>query len=131
MENSKLGIRAQRVCEKMVEARKRRKYTQEQVAKAIGINTGTYSTYERKVAEPSIDTITSLCLFYNESLDDWLGLNDKIKKSSTEVEDLSEIFRGLLIKDGVIPAGGSLTKEDSEMALRVVSAFLKAKGDDL
>lgn len=75
MARKPLSERALSVCGKIKDCRLKAGYTQNDVAKYLGMNVDTYATYERCVAEPSLDTIFALCNLYKESFDEWLGIS--------------------------------------------------------
>lgn len=68
------GEIASRIASKMIQARKGKGLTQEQIAEYLNVKSTTYANWEQCRAEPSIDTIYALCTFYDESFDEWLGL---------------------------------------------------------
>lgn len=63
------------ISKKLLECRKNHKLTQLFVAEKIGVSENTYAHYEKGRAEPSVDTLYTLCELYNESIDEWLGLS--------------------------------------------------------
>ena len=54
---------------RLIELRKEKKLTQEQVAQYLNMTQSTYQHYENGRAEPSIDTILKLADFYQVSVD--------------------------------------------------------------
>ena len=58
---------------RLIELRKSKNLTQEQISKMLNISQRTYSAYELKQTEPNINTITILANFYNVSIDYLLG----------------------------------------------------------
>lgn len=70
------GEISDKIANKLINTRKEHGFTQEQVADSLGIKKNTYANWEQSRAEPSIDMIFSICNFYDESFDEWLGLNN-------------------------------------------------------
>jgi transcriptional regulator with XRE-family HTH domain len=64
--------------ERLIFARKKKKLTQGQVAKELGLCRTAYTKYENKKRpiEPSLTTLRRLCLLLNVSADWLLGLTD-------------------------------------------------------
>ena len=58
---------------RLLELRKQRELTQNELANYIGVNKQTISQYERGVRRPDFDTLCSLCDFFNVSSDYILG----------------------------------------------------------
>ncbi|MCD8025687.1 MAG: helix-turn-helix domain-containing protein [Clostridiales bacterium] len=59
------------------ELRKKKGYSQEQVAKRLYLTKASISGYENNVITPSIDTIRDLAILYNTTSDYILGLDKK------------------------------------------------------
>jgi repressor LexA len=62
--------------EKLRELRKIEGWTQEEVAKRIGVSKQTYSHYENEKRKPSLDTIKELAAVYSVKLDDIFTENE-------------------------------------------------------
>lgn len=71
----------------IAELRKKRKLSQASVAQRIGVNKATISAYERNVTMPSVETLKSLAVIYNSSMDYILGLS---KRTYLYIDDLSQ-----------------------------------------
>ena len=68
------------------EARETKGYTQIQVMKLTGINNKSLSGYENGIAQPDLDTLSSLLKLYDVSADKMLGIdtqnnNQKMKQN--------------------------------------------------
>lgn len=59
------------------ELRKKKKLSQEQVAKRLNLTKASISGYENNTITPSIDTIRELAILYNTTSDYLLGLDKK------------------------------------------------------
>ena len=66
--------------------RKKRKLSQAEVAKKLNVNKATISAYERNVTAPSVETLKSLAVIYNSSVDYMLGFS---KRTYLFIDDLS------------------------------------------
>ena len=78
------GDVTKRAVDRMVSARKLRGFTQEYVAEFLGVKPTTYANWEQGRSAPSVDTIYTLCSFYDESFDEWLGLIPKPSNDKQE-----------------------------------------------
>lgn len=65
-----------RIANRIFNARKEKMFTQKQVADALGISEGQYAHYEKGRAKPDINTIYQMCILFNASFDEWLGLTE-------------------------------------------------------
>lgn len=63
------------------ELRKRRKLTQAEAAKGIGIVRSTYSNYEADKREPDIETLTKIAEFYEVPVSSIIENNDHSKEN--------------------------------------------------
>ena len=61
---------------KLKELREDKNLSQAQLAKEIGVNHRTISSYERGTREPDIDTIKKLCKFFDITAGYLLGIED-------------------------------------------------------
>lgn len=73
MEELNLNILAER----LKSTRKAKKKTQDEVAKAIGVNKYTISDWERGIKQPGILNIVNYCNFLDITLDELLGITQK------------------------------------------------------
>jgi len=62
---------------RLSQLRKKRKLSQAAVAKKLGINKATISAYERNITIPSVETLKSLAVIYNSSVDYILGFSER------------------------------------------------------
>ncbi|MCL2234808.1 MAG: helix-turn-helix transcriptional regulator [Firmicutes bacterium] len=62
--------------ERLKEIREEKGFSQEQVAKVIGIRQQTISQYEKGITEPDIQTLKKLCDFFDVTSDYLLGFKD-------------------------------------------------------
>ncbi len=56
------------------------KLKQEDVAQQIGVTRQCYAHYEQGIREPSIDMIRKLCVVFNCTADELLGLDSESKR---------------------------------------------------
>lgn len=73
--------------DRLKELRKKRKYSQEDLAKIIGINRGTYGQYEIGRRNPDYETLKKLAEFYGVTTDYLLGLEKKEKEDSIDIKE--------------------------------------------
>lgn len=108
------------------EARDRKRYTQIEVAKIIGISNGTLSGYERDYRDPDTPTLKRLAELYEVSID-WLMNGVEKQKPDhlaglekydllTNANELSEILREL--------------NEERLKELTNYAKYLKERSDD-
>lgn len=67
--------------------RKKKRLSQEQVAKTLNLTKSSISGYENNIITPSIDTIRAFSMLYGTTSDYLLGLD---KKESIEIEGLTQ-----------------------------------------
>lgn len=72
--------------ERLKAARKKMKQTQTQVQLATGINAKTLGGYENEVSEPDLDTLTTLAVHYDVTID-WLTGNTNNPEGSLSSEE--------------------------------------------
>lgn len=119
--------------DKLRELRKIEGWTQEEVAKRIGVSKQTYSHYENEKRKPSLDTIKELAAVYSVKLDDIFTENDE--QSQFEVSPLVN----LPIVGRISCGNGIVAIEDIEGYEPVPKSwlnggtyfFLRAKGDSM
>lgn len=70
-------------CERLKEARKRKKYSQEKVSELLNIARSNISKYENGNLEPTLQTLRELCKLYEVSADYLL----EIEKSNNTIEN--------------------------------------------
>ena len=83
----------------IADCRKKKKITQEQIAKYLNMTQSTYQHYENERAEPNIDTLCKLADYYNVTLDYLVGreftndigyLNEQQKNAVKMIQQLNE-----------------------------------------
>ena len=109
------GELSERIAKRIVEARKSKGMTQYQVADKLGITPGRYLHYEKGRAEPSLDMIYRLCVLFNESFDEWLGLRQPSEKAGLSEQEI-----------GFIRLYRQLSKEGRQAVDGIVRALLSA-----
>lgn len=94
---------------KLRDLRLQQKYSQEEFAKILGINRGTYAQYEIGRRNPDYETLKKIADFYNVTTDYLLGREEKI-------ETKIDIKEALLNKQKKATWGGQeLTPEQREI----------------
>ena len=68
--------------ERLKQLRKSMNYTQEYLAKLLGITSGAIGLYEQNRREPDNDTVKQLAAIFNVSIDYLLGVDDIANKQS-------------------------------------------------
>lgn len=108
------------------ELRKEFKYTQEKLAKKIGVSRSAIAMYETTDCEPSNEILKYLAILFDVSIDYLLGISDIKKASPSQNEDasLSENERDLL-KDF-----RQLTKDQQRFILQAVQAEALRQADE-
>lgn len=91
---------------KLKELRKKRGVSQTEIANSINIPQTSYSRYENRVCDPSIDVLIKLADFYNISVDELVGretdivnlnlLDDTRKNLIKEILNASDVAVGRL-----------------------------------
>lgn len=79
---------------KILELRKQKKLTQQNIADFLGISQRAYANYENNKNEPNITTLIKLANYYNVSLD-YLLERDFQGGLTTEEYELISIYRDL------------------------------------
>lgn len=94
---------------RLKDLRKKKHFTQQQVAEYLGITKAAVSVYENGISQPSLDTLVKFALLYGTSTDYILGLDQRKKDTLvlnvTEQTDenliVSIILKILASKEGV------------------------------
>ena len=88
---------------RLKEARKTKGYTQQRVAKIIGISRPSISSYERNAVDPPLPILRSLADLYGVSVDYLLDMDKKeddrrrmlsrLRDAGTAIEDVERLLR--------------------------------------
>ncbi|SEH77702.1 repressor LexA [Halobacillus karajensis] len=102
--------------EKLKSLRKIEGWTQEFVAKKIGVSKQTYSHYERENRTPSLKTIQKLAKIYDVDLDEIFGSENEQVKSEKEESVVYEVpaFEKLPIVGQISCGNGEVAFEEIE-----------------
>jgi transcriptional regulator with XRE-family HTH domain len=89
--------------ERLTAVRKRKKISQDELAKAIGVHAPVIGRYERNEVKPSIDTATALANTLEVSLDYLVGntdllLDNDIIKRITDIQKLNDLDKNDALK---------------------------------
>jgi len=104
--------------------RKRKKFSQEEVAKNLNLTRSSYSGYENGVAQPNIESLILFSDFYKVSIDD-LVRKDFEKLSDSEWEKIDKgIFSDL--KGSKLRVLTSMVDENNEELIELVSVKASA-----
>lgn len=76
---------------RLIELRKQKNKTQEDIAKVIGVTRPAYTAYERGLRTPDYDILVTLADYFNVSVDYLLGRTDNPNPPSKEFNPLDEI----------------------------------------
>lgn len=117
---------------KLKKLRLQKKYSQEELAKILGINRGTYAQYEIDRRSPDYETLKKLADFYNVTIDYLLGReNETEKKVDKEEIDIKELL--LNEKKRATWGGQELTPEQRKVLtemFRVIRDRLKEEHEN-
>lgn len=104
--------------------RSQKGYTQKEVAKAIGVKTGTYNTYEKQRSEPPAEIIVRLAYFYNVSTDEILQ-KDNLGKDPEEMQKI------LIESEQAMKDIKEAIKEGNPDNLKMIAEEYASMGDTL
>lgn len=76
---------------RLIELRKQKNKTQEDIAKVIGVTRPAYTAYERGLRTPDYDILVTLADYFDVSVDYLLGRTDNPNPPSKEFNPLDEI----------------------------------------
>lgn len=98
---------ANEIGSKLKELRDKSKYSQEQVAKMIGISNKALSSYETGLRQPPCDILVSLANIYKVTTDYILGCNTENTLSFTgldqkDIDILSNLIENIVQKNNAI-----------------------------
>ena len=105
--------------------RTQHKFTQKEVAEAIGVKLGTYNAYEKQRSEPPAEIIVRLAYFYNVSTDEMLQKDNLMKDPEKSKEQLQEFTKALeLLQKEVEQGNPEAIKTQSEILNKGGSFFV-------
>jgi transcriptional regulator with XRE-family HTH domain len=110
--------------QKLRELRKIEGWTQEEVAKKLGISKQTYSHYENENRKPSLDTIKQLAIVYGVDIDEIFADEPQKTKALNPKEErdialeLERILNDLESQEALAFHGEPLDDEDRELLRR-------------
>lgn len=82
---------------KLKRLRSEKELTQKELSSLLGLTRATISSYERCALYPSVESLISICQFFNVSADYMLGLSDTNTFDTSYLTDQQElIIRALL-----------------------------------
>jgi len=81
---------------RLKEARERKRFTQVDVAKKIGISNGTLSGYERDYRDPDTSTLRKLAALYEVSVDWLTGASNDRTPVSNETINEARPYEGIM-----------------------------------
>ena len=104
--------------------RKERKFTQEQLAEAMGVTVGAVSKWESGLSVPDVSLIMELADFFGVSVDALLGY----KMRGSDVKDTADHIKELIIEkrydEGIVEAEKALQKYPNRFDIVYRSASL-------
>ena len=115
---------------KIIELRKSRGYTREDLAKKIGMSPNTLRNYENGLREPGHQFIKDVASHFNVTSDYLLGLDKKnpLQKQGMTAEEKAKFtddLTALLIRYGFVGENGDISDADLEM-LKGIALLLHA-----
>lgn len=123
----------EKIAQKIFMARKAFGMTQKQVASLLGISEGQFAHYEKGRAEPSINLIYQMCLLFNASFDEWLGISKKpigINDIEPILETTNTALNSSTLQDNYLDTKKSPIIQISEEAIEVAEAYDNAPFKD-
>ncbi len=114
---------------RLKELRKEFNYTQEDIAKKIGITKSAYGYYEQEKTVPDAYTLEKLADIFNVSTDYLLGHNTVNVQFSLSAKDGNSIIRQALKDTGLLDQNGELSEEGGKLIadfIRNNASLLKA-----
>ncbi|WP_077534335.1 helix-turn-helix domain-containing protein [Massiliimalia massiliensis] len=107
---------------KLQSLRSSTKYTQDDVARLVGVASSTYSGYERNISEPDLNTLKRLANVYNVNIDYLLG-NTKIKSSWRDYSGEIQLEKRVVPAGEVMEALKSLSMEEREHIIGLIKSI--------
>ncbi|MFH5182905.1 LexA family protein [Paenibacillus sp. TAB 01] len=101
---------------KLKELRKIEKWTQEEVAKKLGVSKQTYSHYENEQRRPSLDTIRELAAVYQVNIDDIFSDN---KENKDDAKTLTPVGGELVL----LPIVGKISCGNGNLAFENIEGY--------
>lgn len=99
--------------------RKAKGYTQDDVANFLNVKRQTYSSYERGVSLPDIETIKKLTYFFNVSINELAEAEDKpsesINNTALSTEEGALLLQEKLKGTPLVNEQGIITKEGADI----------------
>lgn len=103
--------------DRLRELRKKHKYTQEEMAKKVGVTTSAYGFYEQGKVTPDAEKIMKFSKMFDVSADYLLGLSD-IKQRESKLTDKQ--IKSLLLSD-------LITEDELDIIVEMVCKLKKCK----
>ncbi|RXZ83400.1 XRE family transcriptional regulator [Paenibacillaceae bacterium] len=110
---------------RLKQLRKRRKYSMQEVADAVGVAKSTYAGYESGYRQPTLETIQNISKKLNTSADYLLGLTDY-----ADPVEPSNNARELLNYEQLHWDGIPLEREDIELVRRLLERVVRDRLSD-
>lgn len=98
------------ICQRLKEIREKKGLKSKDVAAALGMNTSTYSHYERGLRFPKLDTFYDICQYYDVDPNYLFGLSDMQHPFSKQKSDREKEDAWNSIKQALESAGEDLYK---------------------
>jgi len=112
--------------ERLKELRKKKKLTQDELAKLVNSKKTTISNYETGYSTPSNDMLTDLAKIFGVSVDYLLGVNNG-GTSVSENKIITEWPQGVQILQR---ANEKLSETDKVRVLKMIEAFIDEEDED-
>lgn len=105
--------------ERLVQLRKKRGLTQNQMAEILGVKRARYNAWEQAISQPDLDTIKKIAKFHNVSVDYLIGSTEM---RNAELDRKSEIDPDVRV---IQRAATEMTPEQRKEALKMWDFLFK------
>ena len=112
---------------KLLELRKVKKMTQQQVADALGVSRQAYANYETGSRKPDPETLKNLANLFDVSVDYILDIKEKPDAQNDELNEYLEELKNRPDMRMLFSLAKGATKEDVEQAVAIIEALRKTK----
>ena len=112
---------------KLLELRKSKKLTQQQVANILGVSRQAYANYEAGNRKPDPETLKSLASLFGVSVDCILDMKEKYDVENDELGEYLEELKNRPDMRMLFSLAKGATKEDVEQAVAIIEALRKTR----
>ena len=109
--------------ERIKQLRKNKGYTQQQLAKLLGISSSAVGMYEQGRREPDNATLSNLCKILDTSTDYLIGFSAMDTEVSQDVNEVIDDFtKMLMMQKGLMFNGQPMSKEEKEKVIIAIKS---------